>query len=155
MRACSIGPPSGIETTTRSSGSTARQYSSSGVSIQRVNREPAFPTSRKEPPLLMIRISPARGTAASPGAAGGLPDMPPSGLFDIFRLAARAHGPLSDALKPLAALFATVIPAFHPFVELDIDRSAYSTHLVITRRVISSGEYKILSRNPRHGEAEG
>ena len=56
--------------------------------------------------------------------------MPPSGLFDIFRLAARAHGPLSDALKPLAALLAAIIPAFHPLIKLDIDWSANSTHLV-------------------------
>ncbi|MFA7562298.1 MAG: hypothetical protein WCY70_02545 [Methanoculleus sp.] len=56
-------------------------------------------------------------------------ELTPSGFFDIFRLAARAHGPLPEAFEPFTALFAAVILALHPIVvKLDIDWSANSTH---------------------------
>lgn len=116
--------------------------------MKRGNREPAFPTSRKEHSPLIRRSSSPRGTVASP-APGGDPGGPlPSGLFDIFRLAARAHGPLSKTLEPFTTLSATVILPFHPLIKLDINRSTDSTHGFITRRDIWRGGYKILSWQP-------
>ena len=81
----------------------------------------------------MSRGSPLRGMIVPPTREGDSDESPLSGFFDIFRLAAWTHGPLSDALKPFAALFAAVILALHPLIKLDIDRSTDCTHGLITR----------------------
>ena len=69
----------------------------------------------------------------------GFPKSSSSGFFDIFRLAARTHGPLSKALEPLATLFAAVILAFHSLIKLDIDRSTDCTHGVYHQRSYLGG----------------
>ncbi len=93
----------------------------------------------------MSRGSLPRGMIVSPILEGDSGESPLSGFFDIFRLAARAHWPLSDALESLAALFAAIILALHPFIKLDIDRSTDCTHEFITRWDIWRDGYKTLS----------
>lgn len=66
---------------------------------------------------------------ATPDPAEENPEAPPSDFFDIFRLAARAHGPLADTLELLAAFFAAVVCALHALIELDIDWSTDCAHL--------------------------
>jgi hypothetical protein len=78
----------------------------------------------------MRRSSLPRGTVVTPGPAEEPPEELLSDFFDIFRLAAWTHGPLSNALEPLATLLAAVIRALHPIIiELDIHRSTDCTHL--------------------------
>jgi hypothetical protein len=115
--------------------------------MQRGNREPAFPTSRKERSPWMRRSSLPRGAVVTPGPAEEPPEELLSDFFDIFRLAARAHGPLSNALEFLTALFAAVVLAFHPIIiELDIDRSTDCTHLASPGERWERKEYKTLSQ---------
>jgi hypothetical protein len=113
--------------------------------MQRENREPAFPMSRREWLPLMSRGSPLRGMIVPPTREGDSDESPLSGFFDIFRLAARTHWPLSDALKSFAAFLATVVLALHPLIKLDIDRSTDRTHGFITRLDIWRDGYKTLS----------
>jgi hypothetical protein len=63
----------------------------------------------------------------------------PLDRFNVFRLAARTHGSFADTLELLAALFAPVILALHPFIELDIDRSANCTHLTSPQKDCEGG----------------
>jgi hypothetical protein len=76
----------------------------------------------------MSRSSPPRGTVVPSAPEGDSGKPPPSDLFDIFRLAAWAHWPLSDALEPSATFFAAVTLALYSLFELDINRSTDCTH---------------------------
>jgi hypothetical protein len=64
------------------------------------------------------------------------------GLFDILRLAGRAHGVLSDPLELLSALFALVVLALDTVRRhFHVDRSSDSAHFIVHLTVMDRSLY--------------